>query len=450
MGEEIRILILEDEPADAQLMEHELIDYGIVFSSLLVKNRAEFAEALTCYKPDLILADYSLPDLDGLQALKIAWEKAPLTPFILVSGAIGEEKAIEVMKSGATDFVLKQNLAKIGPAASHALEEAERRREQSRMQITLHESENLYRRIFENARTALLIVQGDTSIAMANPEAENLLGLSREDLEGKKSWMDFVAAEDADRVRRYHSLHRDNPNAAPESYEFQLVDADQNKKDVLARADLIPGTRKSVVSLLDITKRKKMEEALRSVSLRDDLTGLHNRRGFFLLAAQQLKLALRSYRAAVLIFADLDRMKWINDKFGHLAGDRALRDVAQIFNSTFRESDVTGRIGGDEFVALALETVGSNGESIIKRLQANLSEHNRQRSQPIEISLSVGVSHYDPDEPFSIEELIDKADETMYQQKITKKENIKNEMNNISLPNNEEDGHTEKQTLINY
>ncbi len=113
-------------------------------------------------------------------------------------------------------------------------------------------------------------------------------------------------------------------------------------------------------------ERKQTEKVIQNLSITDELTSLLNRRGFFTLAEQQIKIARRTGREMVLLFADLDKLKWINDTWGHAEGDRALCEVGKILKNTFRESDIIARIGGDEFVMLAVETPQSNAEILIK------------------------------------------------------------------------------------
>jgi diguanylate cyclase (GGDEF)-like protein/PAS domain S-box-containing protein len=166
--------------------------------------------------------------------------------------------------------------------------------------------------------------------------------------------------------------------------------------------------------------RKRAEEELRSLSLVDDLTGLYNRRGFLTLAEQQLKVAHRMKKGMLLLFADLDKMKWINDTLGHREGDSALIYAANIFKNTFRESDIIARIGGDEFVILALETSESDIGTITNRLEEALRSHNQKNRRPYSLSISMGVARYNPLSPRSIEELLDEADQRMYEQKRSK------------------------------
>ncbi|MCX7767280.1 MAG: GGDEF domain-containing protein, partial [Candidatus Sumerlaeia bacterium] len=179
-----------------------------------------------------------------------------------------------------------------------------------------------------------------------------------------------------------------------------------------------------VTVIRDITEQKRLEEELRALSLVDDLTGLYNRRGFFTLAQQQLKLAARLKRNTVLLFSDIDNLKVINDTFGHPVGDQALKEMAHILKRTFRESDIIARLGGDEFVVLAVE-VNNDANTLIQRLLNNLKARNAQiKAHPpsppspvYELSVSIGIACCSADTPCSLDDLLLQADKNMYEQK---------------------------------
>jgi diguanylate cyclase (GGDEF)-like protein len=160
----------------------------------------------------------------------------------------------------------------------------------------------------------------------------------------------------------------------------------------------------------------KAEEALLALSLTDELTGLYNRRRFFVLTEQYLKVAIRTKKRSLLLYIDMDDLKSINDHYGHNEGDRALIDLSNILKKTFRESDIIARIGGDEFVVL-LESTAENDEILITRLSDNIKDHHAKQIRNYRLSISVGVAQFDPDNPISIDDLLSKADALMYAEK---------------------------------
>lgn len=167
----------------------------------------------------------------------------------------------------------------------------------------------------------------------------------------------------------------------------------------------------------DINEIKRMEEKLRNLSLTDALTGLYNRRGFFTLVEQLLKLSKRQKTGTFMLYADVDNLKDINDTFGHQEGDLALIEIANILKKNFRESDIIARIGGDEFVAIPVGTAGDTIEIITARLQKSFEIYNEERNCSYKLSLSVGTAYYDPERPCSIDELLIQGDKLMYERK---------------------------------
>jgi diguanylate cyclase (GGDEF)-like protein len=159
-----------------------------------------------------------------------------------------------------------------------------------------------------------------------------------------------------------------------------------------------------------------LQRALLQMAFRDELTGLHNRRGFVALAARHLRCASDTGQRMVLFFADLDGLKSINDRFGHGEGDRALMRAAACIKKTFRKYDVTGRLSGDEFVALILEVPGRSAEAICRRLQAKLADCSGAEGR-YQLSLSVGLARFDPCKPVTLQELMRQADTALYRDK---------------------------------
>lgn len=261
-------MILEDVPTDAELMKYELTEAGMNFSSRRVAAKAAFLKELEEFSPDIILSDYSLPSFDGLSALKIAAERYPDLPFIFVSGALGEEKAIELLKKGATDYVLKDGLLRLAPAVSRALQEAKEKAERKRAENALKESEVRYRTIFENTGTATIIIDENTLITLANRQFEELSGYSRSEIEGKKRWTEFVLEGDFVKVKDLKWLRERNAKKTSDRYEFRIARRRPGDiRYVLATIAAIPSTKSAVMSLLDITERKMAEESLKKREL---------------------------------------------------------------------------------------------------------------------------------------------------------------------------------------
>jgi diguanylate cyclase (GGDEF)-like protein len=163
-------------------------------------------------------------------------------------------------------------------------------------------------------------------------------------------------------------------------------------------------------------ERQRSAEQVRKLTLVDELTGLLNRRGFYSLGKQHIKIAQRASRQLVLFYIDLDGLKSINDQFGHFEGDQALRQIASILKETFRSSDLIARLGGDEFTVLAIDAVRDSIDNMLSRLAANLRSANLKNPR-YQLSLSTGFARFDPQGSPDLERMLVEADEAMYDYK---------------------------------
>ena len=289
-----------------------------------------------------------------------------------------------------------------------------------RLLNSLRESEEKFRMLAESSPFAIMMHRGDRWI-YANRAAMEISGYTEEELYSMHFW-DFVHPDHRDMIKK-RGLDRQQGMMLPRFYEFKIIAKNGVEKWVSLSGNpiLYENNHAALISVIDITERKRMEAEILALSLTDQLTGLHNRRGFLSLAKQQLKLAERNKSGMLLFFVDLDGLKWINDTFGHEEGDKALIEIATVFKETFRTADVIARLGGDEYAALTVDIPEANSSLFTARLQSLIDTRNNQENRRYKLSISVGCSYYDPEKPSSIDELMASADKLMYEQKQNKK-----------------------------
>jgi diguanylate cyclase (GGDEF)-like protein len=166
-----------------------------------------------------------------------------------------------------------------------------------------------------------------------------------------------------------------------------------------------------------IARQQQLENALRELATVDELTDILNRRGFHAVADDHLRLAKRFKKGLYCLFMDLNGFKRINDTLGHNVGDQALIETARVLKSTFRETDIVARVGGDEFVVLALDTGSGSADRMVARLREKLSAANAQTGRKYTLSLCIGVAQYESGQECTIGDLVARADSLMYKQK---------------------------------
>jgi PAS domain S-box-containing protein len=172
----LHILLLEDDSVDSELIRATLKNGGINCELKCITTRKEFVAELQNDNLDLILSDYSLPQFDGISALKIATETRPNVPFILVSGVLGEERAIEALKEGATDYVLKQRLERLLPSVKRALRESQERRELERAEESLRQTDDMLRAVVDASPVAIITLSLDYQVLTWNKTAQQIYG----------------------------------------------------------------------------------------------------------------------------------------------------------------------------------------------------------------------------------------------------------------------------------
>jgi diguanylate cyclase (GGDEF)-like protein/PAS domain S-box-containing protein len=258
-----------------------------------------------------------------------------------------------------------------------------------------------------------LVDQDNMTVRVINDSALDLLSVAVEDILGR-IFPIALSNDDAQEVIISPRENRGGTNP-PASRENNPIYVSVHKQDIVQENRVF-----WLLSLRDVTARVQMREQLRSESIKDDLTGLLNRRGFDTLGKHTISLADREKRRLLIVFIDLDGMKNINDRFGHHRGDVALLAAADLLRQTFRKSDVVARMGGDEFAIIAQCKNDDDKSHIQRRLSENLERINEQSAALYRLSLSVGLVDYDGAESRPLEDMLDLADKAMYEAKRLK------------------------------
>ncbi len=277
------------------------------------------------------------------------------------------------------------------------------------------EASELYARsIVDSSLDMIITTDLERRIVEFNRAAQETFGYTRDEVIGKPVSM-LYADETQGTVIRQQALEQGEQTA-------EVLNRRKNGEVFPSLVSMAPlrsptGKLLGVVGVSrDISEIKRIQEQLRNLSLTDELTGLYNRRGFMAFGEQHLKLAYRARRGFLLFFLDMNRLKLINDTWGHPVGDAALQQFAGVLRQTFRDADIVARTGGDEFTVLCVEAATEQA-AVMERLYQNIARFNAQHTLPAVLSYSIGCASYDPDDPCSLSELMQRADRAMYLQK---------------------------------
>jgi diguanylate cyclase (GGDEF)-like protein/PAS domain S-box-containing protein len=295
--------------------------------------------------------------------------------------------------------------------------------ERKQTEKALLESKERYRAIVEDQTELICRFTPTGTITFANNAFYRYFTKNQYYLDGKDFYA-FIPVDEFERVIE-HIISLNWKNSMT-TYECRVLASNGEIRWQRWSNRAIFDSKKRLIEYqavgMDITDRKKAEEELRALAFLDELTGLYNRRGFFTLVEQELKIANRLKKEMLLLYFDVDGLKVINDTFGHQDGDIALIDISYILKETFRESDIIARIGGDEFVVLAIQTDDTNTEILHTRLQDNITSYNAKGKRRFRISISMGIVSYHPESHRPIHDLLREADTLMYEQKQKKME----------------------------
>src|SRR6267143_1966101 len=257
MTEPLRILVAEDSEADAELVQRELKRGGLDFQSRRVQTEADFRRELDEFQPHLVVSDFSMPQFSGPRALAIARESRGDIPFIFISGTIGENVAVEMMKAGADDYVMKNNLARLLPALKRELREAEVRRGRRLAEGALRESEVKYRELIEQASDGIFVTDKGGNFVLVNSRYCEMLGYSRAELLRLHSEVTYPEGE-----REKRAQHRAEVRERKTSLYERMI---RRRDGTCFPADVsikLLGDDNVQGIVRDITERKQAEQAL--------------------------------------------------------------------------------------------------------------------------------------------------------------------------------------------
>jgi len=293
--------------------------------------------------------------------------------------------------------------------------------------------EDRYRALLEQLPIGVYRTTADGLIVEANAALAHMLGFRRpRDLFNHNVKDFYVHGED----RAKHIAKLCAKRTAIQEFELRRIDGRKFWARDFSRGIKAPDG--SIIHLdgilVDITEMRNAErryqqavrklvltnEKLESLSLSDHLTGLNNRRGFFSFGLQQMKIAKRLKKDNYLVFLDIDNLKEVNDTYGHAVGDLLLQGVAAILKTTLRESDVIGRIGGDEFAVLAMRSKRLGERSLLARIEENIQAFRLKNYPRLRLSVSMGLVRIDPQKYQQLDDFLAHADFLMYQQKRKK------------------------------
>jgi PAS domain S-box-containing protein len=261
----VRVLILEDRGVDVELVLDALRSAGLDLDWQWVDNERDFAARLD--SPfDIVLADYYLPQFNALQALKHLQRRGIDTPLLLVSGAVGEELAVEAMRAGVTDFVNKDHLARLAPAVTRAIEQKRLRDERRATDRLMHSREHRYRKMLEKSFAAVMLLNDRGTILYASPGTSGVLGYNSEECVGKSAF-EFVHPQDRDRARGLFDELLEKPSESMQiQYRYRRKDGDWHWRESVETNLLAePDIGAIVDNYHDITALKQLEGELRTL-----------------------------------------------------------------------------------------------------------------------------------------------------------------------------------------
>jgi diguanylate cyclase (GGDEF)-like protein/PAS domain S-box-containing protein len=404
---------------DAESAVSELQKAGVSFEAKHAETKESFIKALKEFAPDVIISDYALREFSGLSALRLLSKFNLKIPLIFYTDSLGEDIAVECMRRGAADYILKSHTEQLPQALIDVLEKGKARKTEDNAIAALHEKDYKLRTLLERMSEALLQVDNEEKIDFVNKRFCEMTGYKREELLGKIT-TDILF--DAEGCKLIADSNRQQQRGLSSKYESRIwKKSGESLWTIIGSTPII--SPKGVVTgsmrfFTDINERKLAEEQLLHDALHDGLTGLANRTLFMDHLRRTIERGKRNKNSLYgVLFLDFDRFKVINDSLGHAEGDKLLKYIARRLETCTRTCDLVGRLGGDEFVIL-LSELNETGEALLvaERILSDLKSSFDLGGSEVFISTSIGItlstSGYD-----RAEDMLRDADIAMYRAK---------------------------------
>ncbi len=406
----VNLLFVEDSADDVELALHAMKREGIETIWRRVQSEAEMRAVLETLTPDIILSDFSMPGFDGLWALRLAKELVPTVPFIFVSGTIGEERAIEAIRMGATDYVLKNNMRRLATSVRRALTEAADR---SRVQKTEEERRRLVE-ILEATTDFVAMTGLDGRHIYVNAAGRRILGpraderMARPMAELYPAWAREIMTREALPAAQ---------SAGVWQGETAILNAEGNEvpvsQVVIAHRGGDGEIRFYSTVARDISERKAYEARLKYLANYDALSGLPNRALLGDRVSQSIGHARRTGRSCALVLLNIDRFKLLNESYGHGAGDALVKLVGERLTRAVREGDTVARLGADDFALLSTDLARPDDVlHVARKVREAFAAPFQVDGREVHVTLSIGASTFPRDgEDFDL--LLRNADAAM-------------------------------------
>jgi diguanylate cyclase (GGDEF)-like protein/PAS domain S-box-containing protein len=391
----------------------ELKKARFTVSADLVLTLAQCTQQLRSQTYDVVVAEYPSPNWKGSQALQLLHQTVQEIPLLFVTTAMGSESIAELTAHGAFDYVEREHIAQLPMAVRRAVNEKKLRAELEEAGKALRHSQSLYRALVDNPAYGICRCDAEGKFLDVNQALLTMLGYETKE--------ELLAANRASEIVLDLGHGAPLAGCSPESVRIEPVEIEWKRKTGTTLKARLSG--RGVfdehgdfdgyeIIAVDITEQRALEEQLRHQAFSDSLTGLANHRRLFDVLQGEICRTKRTEREFSLLLLDLDGLKEINDRFGHLAGNRALCRLAQILADCCRSVDTAARQGGDEF-ALVLPETGVAAATLVARRICDLLA--KDAEEPA-LSVSIGVASY-PKDADSIGTLLYAADRALYAMK---------------------------------